>query len=63
MKKDDYIKLISSRGNAYGEKGGTLDLLKWCNKRGLFQVTEDEARRFWEDPNSAYEAEEEKPDK
>ncbi len=52
--KDRYITLIAKRGDPYGGNGGTLDLLSWCNKLNLARVTEDEARRFYEDPDSPY---------
>lgn len=54
MSKSEYIRLISHRGDAYGGKKGTLDLLVWCGKMNLLGVTEDEARQFWEDPNAPY---------
>jgi len=54
MQKVNYIVLISRRGNRYGGDGGTLDLLIWCNKPNLRLVTEDEARRFWENPDASY---------
>ena len=53
--RDVYIGMISHRGNPDGTGGGLLDLLTWCGKLGLRDVTEEEARRFWEDPNCAYE--------
>lgn len=55
MTKSEFISLISHRGDAYGGKNGTLDLLMWCNKISLAQVTKEEAQRFWEDPLAPYE--------
>ncbi|MEG0940336.1 MAG: hypothetical protein RSE64_00435 [Oscillospiraceae bacterium] len=48
MTKWEYIKLISDFGDRYGNRGGVNDLLKWCKKFNTNDVTEDEARRFWE---------------
>lgn len=48
MTKWDYINLISKRGSSYGEKGGVLDLLEWCNKANTASVTMEEAKDFWE---------------
>lgn len=53
--KDAYLSMISERGNERGGGGGLLSLLEWCGKVGLYQVTEEEARRFWEEPDSPYE--------
>lgn len=50
--KEEYLKNISARGNATGGNGGLLDLLEWCGKIGLYQVTEEEARLFWVDPQA-----------
>lgn len=55
-RRDDYFKLISKRGSAYGEQGGLLDLLIWCRKIGLKDVTIDEARAFYENPAAPYPA-------
>ena len=52
---DDYLHLISKRGRRDGSGGGLLSLLDWCGKTGLREVTEDEARRFWQDPSQPYE--------
>lgn len=54
--KDRYIRMISRRGNADGTGGGLLDLLDWCGKLGLRDVTREEARRFWERPPGAVTA-------
>lgn len=51
---DDYLRLISRRGDREGRCGGLLDLLDWCDKMALRDVTEAEARRFWEDPKQPY---------
>ena len=48
MTKWDYITLISKNGACYGTDGGILDLLQWCGKLNTMQVTEAEARAFWE---------------
>ncbi|MGI5984363.1 MAG: hypothetical protein GXY01_06700 [Clostridiales bacterium] len=48
MSKWDYIRLISSRGDRRGCNGGVYDLLQWCGKRGTIDVTEDEAKQFFE---------------
>ena len=53
-KLDDYLDRISHRGKPDGTGGGLLDLLTWCGKLGLRDVTEDDARRFWEDPDCDY---------
>ncbi len=47
-KRDDYLQQISKRGDVYGGNGGLLDLLIWCDKVKLPDVTEDEARAFLE---------------
>lgn len=54
---DDYLHLIKKRGNRDGTGGGLLDLLMWCEKFGLREVSEDEARRFWENPLQPYRVE------
>lgn len=48
--RDEYLRLISARGSRYGENGGLLDLLNWCGKLGVREVTREEARAFWENP-------------
>ncbi len=55
-KKWEYIQHISKRGDDYGNRNGTLDLLLWCGKQNLMQVTEAEARQYWLDPSVAYSA-------
>lgn len=45
---DQYLKQISDRGDATGRKGGLLDLLDWCGKDRLWDVTIEEARAFLE---------------
>ena len=50
MTKWEYVKLISKRGDANGGNTGVLDLLSWCGKANTLQVTEEEARLFWENP-------------
>lgn len=52
--KDAYLKMISARGSEDGSNGGLLSLLEWCGKMGLLEVTEEEAKRFWEDPAQPY---------
>jgi len=54
-KKQEYLNLISARGDAYGGHGGLFDLLMWCDKLSLREVTEEEARRFLEEPCTACE--------
>ena len=56
--KDYYIQLISARGDRYGGHGGVLDLLLWCSKNSLRDVTAEEARIFYEAPDSKYPPEE-----
>lgn len=53
--RDHYFKMISERGSETGTEGGLLDLLTWCKKTGLYQVTEEEARGFWEHPEAPYQ--------
>ena len=53
-KLDDYLRQISKRGDAYGGHGGLLDLLMWCDKGKIPDVTEEEARIFLEDPGTLY---------
>ena len=45
---DQYLKQISDRGDATGRNGGLLDLLDWCDKDRLWDVTIEEARAFLE---------------
>ncbi len=52
---DEYLARISRRGKPDGTQGGLLDLLTWCGKLGLRDVTEEDARRFLEDPHCEYE--------
>lgn len=49
---DMLIKKISRRGDQGGP--GLLELLDWCGKTGLCQVTEQEARTFWLRPEEDY---------
>lgn len=46
MNKDDYIKLISSNSNRYGDK--LLLLMDKYNKSNLRDITSTEAKEFWE---------------
>ncbi len=46
MNKDDYIKLISSNSNRYGDK--LLLLMDKYNKSNLRDITLAEAKEFWE---------------
>lgn len=46
--RDKYLRAISLRGGRYGGNGGLLDLLNWCGKTGVRDVTESEARIFLE---------------
>ena len=46
--KWDYIKLISESGTHRGSDGGVYDLLLWCDKRSTAEVTEEEAREYYE---------------
>lgn len=55
-KKWEYIQTISKRGDDYGNRNGTLDLLLWCGKQNLMQVTEAEARQFLLDPTFPHSA-------
>jgi len=48
MTKWDYIRLISVYGDRYGCNFGVYDLLIWCNKNGTCDVTEEEAKSFYE---------------
>ena len=45
---DKYLKRISAQGAPDGSQGGLLDLLTWCGKLGLREVSEQEAQRFLE---------------
>lgn len=49
MSKDDYIKLISSNSNKYGDK--LLELMDKYNKNNLMDITLEEAKSFWEGMN------------
>ena len=51
---NEYLNAISKRGDRYGGNGGVLDLLLWCNKQNTQQVTIEEVRQFYEDPDSPY---------
>lgn len=42
----DYISLISKCSNRYGDK--LLELLDWCGVTGLYQVTQEKAKKFYE---------------
>jgi len=44
--KDDYIKLISSNSNKYGDK--LVLLMDKYNAINLQEITYDEAKEFWE---------------
>lgn len=46
MTKWDYIRLISQRGDRYGNSGGVASLLDWCGKDSTYDVTEAEAGAF-----------------
>ena len=46
MSKDDYIKLISSNSDRYGDK--LVLLMDKYNKNNLRDITLDEAKEFWE---------------
>ncbi|NLV86300.1 MAG: hypothetical protein GX025_03650 [Clostridiales bacterium] len=48
MPKWDYIRKISACGDRYGNKGGIHDLLDWCQKSCTLDVSESEARLFYE---------------
>ena len=52
--RDSYLKMISGRGDSHGHREGLLDLLDWCGKSGLYQVTEEDAKRYWENPRAPY---------
>ena len=52
---NEYLNAISKRGDRYGRNGGILDLLLWCDKQNTQQVTIEEARKFYEDPDSPYQ--------
>lgn len=56
MDKWDAIRKIAARGDLYGHNGGSCDLLDWCHKHSLLSVTDEEARRFLEDPSQPYDA-------
>ena len=43
---DQYFKQISQQGAPDGSNGGLLDLLSWCGKLGLREVSEEEAALF-----------------
>ena len=47
MSNDDYIILISSSGNRYGDT--LLLLMDKYNKSNLRDITLDEAKEFWEE--------------
>ncbi len=47
MSKDDYIRLISSNSNRYGDK--LLLLMDKYNKNNLRDITLEEAKEFWEE--------------
>lgn len=47
MSKDDYIRLISSNSDRYGDK--LLLLMDKYNKSNLRDITLDEAKGFWEE--------------
>ncbi len=47
MSKDDYIKLISSNSDRYGDK--LVLLMDKYNKNNLRDITLDEAKEFWEE--------------
>lgn len=47
MSKDDYIKLISSKSDRYGDK--LLLLMEKYNKSNLKDITLDETKKFWEE--------------
>ena len=55
LRKEEYLRLISARGDCYGGNGGVLDLLNWCGKLGVREVTREEARAFWENPCCKWE--------
>ena len=61
MNKWDYIRKIAARGDAYGHRGGACDLLEWCQKYNLMAVTDEESRRFWEDPCQPYQQPQQHP--
>lgn len=46
MSKDDYINLISSNSNRYGDK--LVLLMDKYNKNSLRDITLEEAKEFWE---------------
>ena len=47
MTKDDYIKLISSKSDRYGDK--LVVLMDKYNKNNLRDITLEEAKEFWEE--------------
>ena len=47
MSKDDYIKLISSNSDRYGDK--LVLLMDKYNKNNLRDITLEEAKEFWEE--------------
>ncbi len=47
MNKDDYISLISSNSNRYGDK--LVLLMDKYNKNNLRDITLEEAKEFWEE--------------
>lgn len=53
-RKEEYLRNISLRGDQYGGRGGLLDLLTWCGKLRLLDVSEEDARRFLENPDQPY---------
>ena len=47
MNKEQYIKLISSKSDRYGDK--LLELMDKYNKNNLMEITLEEAKEFWEE--------------
>ena len=48
--REEYLELISARGDRYGGSGGLYDLLEWSGRIRLPDVTLAEARAFYENP-------------
>lgn len=48
MTKWDYIRLISGCGDRYGCYYGVNDLLEWYEKLGTREITDAEAKDFYE---------------